>query len=138
MRTTRVIWYLPMIAGLLLMAVPGCSKKSVQSGGDEQSSKQGAKGSAGAGGAEGGPTGGIGSNFPDTTLSNRDAGASGGLRGLDSVGGGKSPSEERVTSGTMMAKVDPSQSGGQLDAIRSEEDAAARAAASSSERLASS
>lgn len=125
MRTTRVIWYLPMMAGLLLMAGPGCSKKSVQSGGDTQSSRQGAaQGSTGTG-ADGGTGGeGVGSNFPDTTLSNRDTSASSGLRGLDSVGGGKSPSEERVTNGTMMAKLDPSQSGRQLEAIRSEQAAA--------------
>lgn len=120
MRTTRVIWYLPMMASLLLMAVPGCSKKAVQSGGDSQSSQRGAADGT-TGTASGG---GVGSNFPDTTLSNREAGATGGLHGLDAVGGGKSPSEERVTNGTMMAKLDPSQSGRQMDAIRSEQAAA--------------
>ncbi|HSN03849.1 MAG TPA: peptidoglycan-associated lipoprotein Pal [Nitrospira sp.] len=128
MRTTRVIWYLPMVAGLLLMAVPGCSKKGVQSGGDTQSSQKGAQGSAGTAGPEGGPSGGVGSNFPDTTLSNRDENASSGLRGLDSVGGGKSPSEEHVTNGTMMAKVEPSQSSREMDATRAAEQAAAEAA----------
>lgn len=130
MRTTRVMWYVPMIAGLLMMSVPGCSKKSVQSGGDAQSSKQGvAKGSAGASGAGGDTFGGssgtgVGSNFPDTTLSSKDEGVSSGLHGLDTVSGGKSPSEERVTNGAMMAKLDPSQSGRQMDAIRSEQAAA--------------
>jgi peptidoglycan-associated lipoprotein len=38
------------------------------------------------------------------------------LRGLD-----KNPSEERVNGGTMVAKLDPSQSGRQMDAIRSEQ-----------------
>lgn len=123
MRTTRVIWYLPLMAGVALMAAPGCSKKAVQSGGDAQSSQPGAAQSA-ASADKGTSGGGVGSNFPDTTLSNRDAGSAGGLRGLDAVGGGKSPSEERVTNGTMMAKLDPSQSGRQMDAIRSEQAAA--------------
>lgn len=123
MRTTRGFWYVPMMAAVLLMAVPGCSKKAVQSGGDAQSSQQAAtQGSASADAGSSG--GGVGSNFPDTSLSNRDAGATGGLRGLDTVGGGKSPSEERVTNGAMMAKLDPSQSGRQMDAIRSEQAAA--------------
>jgi len=113
-----------MLAGLLLVTMPGCSKKSVQSGGDTQSSQSGmAKGTPGAGGI-GGPTGsagstggGVSSNFPDTSLAGRDG--SGGLRGLD-----KNPGEERVNGGTMMAKLDPSQSGRQMDEIRSEQAAA--------------
>ena len=108
-------WSIPMLAGLLLVTVPGCSKKSVQSGGDTQSSQSGmAKGAPGAGGATGG---GVSSNFPDTSLAGRDG--SSGLRGLD-----KNPSEERVNGGTMMAKLDPSQSGRQMDEIRSEQAAA--------------
>jgi peptidoglycan-associated lipoprotein len=108
-------WSIPMLAGLLLVTVPGCSKKSVQSGGDTQSSQSGmAKGAPGAGGATGG---GVSSNFPDTSLAGRDG--SSGLRGLD-----KNPGEERVNGGTMMAKLDPSQSGRQMDEIRSEQAAA--------------
>jgi len=114
-------WSIPMLAGLLLVTMPGCSKKSVQSGGDTQSSQSGmAKGGPGAGGpgGSGGSTGGgVSSNFPDTSLAGRDG--SGGLRGLD-----KNPGEERVNGGTMMAKLDPSQSGRQMDEIRSEQAAA--------------
>ncbi len=124
MSATLSQWSIPMLAGLLLVTMPGCSKKSVQSGGDTQSSQAGmAKGTSGAGGI-GGPTGsggstggGVSSNFPDTSLAGRDG--SGGLRGLD-----KNPGEERVNGGTMMAKLDPSQSGRQMDEIRSEQAAA--------------
>lgn len=120
MRATLSQWSIPMLAGLLLVTVPGCSKKSVQSGGDTQSSQSGlAKGAPGAGGAggAGGTSGGVSSNFPDTSLAGRDG--SSGLRGLD-----KNPGEERVNGGTMMAKLDPSQSGRQMDEIRSEQAAA--------------
>jgi peptidoglycan-associated lipoprotein len=108
-----------MLVGLLLVTMPGCSKKSVQSGGDTQSSQSGmGKGTPGAGGSTGNaPGGGVSSNFPDTSLAGRDG--SGGLRGLD-----KNPGEERVNGGTMMAKLDPSQSGRQMDEIRSEQAAA--------------
>lgn len=121
MSATLSQWSIPMLAGLLLVTMPGCSKKSVQSGGDTQSSQAGmAKGTPGAGGSSGstGSTGGgVSSNFPDTSLAGRDG--SGGLRGLD-----KNPGEERVNGGTMMAKLDPSQSGRQMDEIRSEQAAA--------------
>ncbi len=124
MSATLSQWSIPMLAGLLLVTMPGCSKKSVQSGGDTQSSQAGmAKGAPGAGGTAGtagsaGSTGGgVSSNFPDTSLAGRDG--SGGLRGLD-----KNPGEERVNGGTMMAKLDPSQSGRQMDEIRSEQAAA--------------
>ena len=121
MSATLSQWSIPVLAGLLLVTMPGCSKKSVQSGGDTQSSQAGmAKGTPGAGGI-GGPAGstggGVSSNFPDTSLAGRDG--SGGLRGLD-----KNPGEERVNGGTMMAKLDPSQSGRQMDEIRSEQAAA--------------
>jgi peptidoglycan-associated lipoprotein len=110
-----------MLAGLLLVTMPGCSKKSVQSGGDTQSSQSGmGKGTPGAGGTGGSGDstgGGVSSNFPDTSLAGRDGSA--GLRGLD-----KNPGEERVNGGTMMAKLDPSQSGRQMDEIRSEQAAA--------------
>ena len=109
------------LAGLLLVTMPGCSKKSVQSGGDTQSSQSGmGKGTPGAGGTGGSGDstgGGVSSNFPDTSLAGRDGSA--GLRGLD-----KNPGEERVNGGTMMAKLDPSQSGRQMDEIRSEQAAA--------------
>lgn len=119
MRATLSQWSIPMLAGLLLVTMPGCSKKSVQSGGDTQSSQSGmGKGTPGAGGSTGNASGGgVSSNFPDTSLAGRDG--SGGLRGLD-----KNPGEERVNGGTMMAKLDPSQSGRQMDEIRSEQAAA--------------
>ncbi|KAF4516099.1 hypothetical protein B566_EDAN000337 [Ephemera danica] len=98
--------------------MPGCSKKSVQSGGDTQSSQAGmAKGTPGAGGTGGSTGGGVSSNFPDTSLAGREG--SGGLRGLD-----KNPGEERVNGGTMVAKLDPSLGGRQMDEIRSEQAAA--------------
>ena len=63
MRATLSQWSIPMLAGLLLVTVPGCSKKSVQSGGDTQSSQSGlAKGAPGAGGA-GGTSGGVSSKI---------------------------------------------------------------------------
>ncbi|ULA64799.1 MAG: Peptidoglycan-associated protein [Nitrospira sp.] len=130
MSATLSQWSIPMLAGLLLVTMPGCSKKSVQSGGDTQSSQAGmAKGTPGAGGSgelsgplgsagsAGSADGGVSSNFPDTSLAGRDG--SGGLRGLD-----KNPGEERVNGGTMMAKLDPSQSGRQMDEMRSEQAAA--------------
>jgi peptidoglycan-associated lipoprotein len=121
MRATLSQWSIPMLAALLLVTMPGCSKKSVQSGGDTQSSQSGmGKGTPGAGGTGGSGDstgGGVSSNFPDTSLAGRDGSA--GLRGLD-----KNPGEERVNGGTMMAKLDPSQSGRQMDEIRSEQAAA--------------
>ncbi len=139
-------------AVLFTVAAPGCSKKSLQSGGDAQSSEQGLakRGKAAAPPAGGAPLDsvpadsavsggvgsegatGIGSDFPDTTLSEQADSTSGGLdtglRGLDSVSAGKSPSEERLGSGTMLAKVAPSESAGrQLDDIRAEQAASAAA-----------
>lgn len=105
-------WSIPVLAGLLLVVVPGCSKKSVQSGGDTQSSQAGAAKSV-----PGASASGVSPSFPDTSLAGRDG--SGGLRGLD-----RNPGEERVNGGTMMAKLDPSQSGRQMDEIRSEQAAA--------------
>jgi peptidoglycan-associated lipoprotein len=62
---------------------------------------------------------GVGS-FPDTGVQS----GGGGLRGLD-----KNPSEERLGSGTMLAKVDPSGSAGrQMDEISRAEQAATAAA----------
>jgi len=125
--------YVPLILGLTLMGVPGCSKKAVQSGGDTQSSQQGlAKGLNGSSGSNGpdgvnasgseGRGGGPSANFPDTTLSGRDA--SSGLRGLD-----KNPAEERIGAGggTLMAKADPGTAGRQLDEIRAEQSASTAA-----------
>ena len=93
-----------LVMSMALIGMPGCSKKSVQSGGDSQSSKGGSSDSTRSG---------VGT-FPDTGVQSQG----GGLRGLD-----KNPSEERVGSGTMLAKVDPSSSAGrqQMDEVRAEQ-----------------
>ena len=97
---------LALVMGVALIGMPGCSKKSVQSGGDSQSAQGMAKG-----GSSDGSRSGVGS-FPDTGV--QSSGSE--LRGLD-----KNPSEERVGSGTMLAKVDPSSSAGrQMDEFRAE------------------
>jgi len=99
---------LPLILGMIVLGMAGCSKKAVQSGGDTQSSQPGmAKDGASP-------------SFPDTSLSGRDA--SSGLRGLD-----KNPSEERVGGSTLMAKADPDSASRQMDEIRAEQSASAAA-----------
>ncbi|MDE3219968.1 MAG: peptidoglycan-associated lipoprotein Pal [Nitrospirota bacterium] len=125
MTKTLGIYSVMLVASMALIGMPGCSKKSVQSGGDSQSTQGMAKkGSSGNGGGSGssGTTdssrSGVG-NFPDTGVQS----AGGGLRGLD-----KNPSEERVGNGTMLAKMDPSGSDGrQLDEIRAEQAASSAA-----------
>ena len=102
-----------LVMSMALIGMPGCSKKSVQSGGDSQSTQGMAKG----GGADSSKSG-VGS-FPDTGVQS----GGGGLRGLD-----KNPSQEHVGSGTMLAKVDPSSSAErQMDEIRAEQAASAAA-----------
>ena len=102
-----------LVMSIALIAMPGCSKKSVQSGGDSQS----AKGMQQGGGSDSSKSG-VGS-FPDTGVQS----GGGGLRGLD-----KNPSEERVGNGTMLAKVDPSGNAGrQMDEIRAEQAASVAA-----------
>lgn len=102
-----------LVMGIALISMPGCSKKTVQSGGDSQSTQGMAKG-----GTDGSKSG-VGS-FPDTGVQS----GGGGLRGLD-----KNPSEERLGSGTMLAKEDPSGSAGrQMDEISRAEQAASAAA----------
>ena len=102
-----------LVMSIALIVMPGCSKKSVQSGGDSQSTQGSAKG-----GSSDSSRSGVGS-FPDTGVQS----GGGGLRGLD-----KNPSEERVGSGTMLAKVDPSSSAGrQMDEIRAEQAASSAA-----------
>jgi peptidoglycan-associated lipoprotein len=102
-----------LVMGIALISMPGCSKKTVQSGGDSQSTQGMAKG-----GADGSKSG-VGS-FPDTGVQS----GGGGLRGLD-----KNPSEERLGSGTMLAKEDPSGNAGrQMDEIGRAEQAASAAA----------
>ena len=104
---------LVLAMSLALIGMPGCSKKSVQSGSDSQSTQ----GMAGGGSLDSSRSG-VGS-FPDTGVQS----SGGGLRGLD-----KNPSEERVGSGTMLAKVDPSNSAGrQMEEIRAEQAASSAA-----------
>src|ERR1041384_6830679 len=86
---------LAFVASVALIGMPGCSKKSVQSGGDSQSTQGMAKG-----GSADNSRSGVGS-FPDTGV--QSGGGGGGVRGL-----AKNPSEERVGSGTLLAKMDPS------------------------------
>lgn len=122
------VYGLMLVASMALIGLPGCSKKSVQSGGDSQSiqgkAKGGASGNSGSSGNSGlsgspdGSRSGVGS-FPDTSLQS----GGGGLRGLD-----KNPSEERVGGGTLLAKVDPSGSSDrQMDEMRAEQAASAAA-----------
>jgi len=106
---------LAFVASVALIGMPGCSKKSVQSGGDSQSTQGMAKG-----GSADNSRSGVGS-FPDTGV--QSGGGGGGLRGLD-----KNPSEERVGSGTLLAKMDPSSGAErQMAEVRAEQAASAAA-----------
>ena len=101
-----------LVMSIALVGMSGCSKKSVQSGGDSQSTQGMAKGGADS------SKSGVG-NFPDTGVQS----GGGGLRGLD-----KNPSEERVGSGTMLAKLDPSSNAArQMEEVRAEQAASAAA-----------
>lgn len=146
MKKLRSTICLPLILGVVVLGLSGCSKKAFQSGGDTQSSQQGmAKGApsavssagssvgpsagssagspagASAGPSDGATSGGINQNFPETSLSERDTAS--GLRGLD-----KSPSEERVGGGNaLMAKADPGSAGRQMEEIRAEQSASTAA-----------
>ncbi len=112
MNKTVYLYGAALVMSMALIGMPGCSKKSVQSGSDSQSAQGMAKGGTDS------PRSGVGS-FPDTGVQS----GGGGLRGLD-----KNPSEERVGGGTMLAKVDPSSSAGrQMDEIRAEQAASAAA-----------
>ena len=128
MGTTPSTITMALVASVALMGVPGCSKKSVQSGGDTQSSQQAktAKGES----TESSRTG-VG-NFPDTSM---QSGGGSGLRGLD-----KNPSEERVANalgsgssngvgaGSLLAKADTSDTAlRQMEEIRAEQAASAAA-----------
>jgi peptidoglycan-associated lipoprotein len=128
MGTTPSTITMALVASVALLGVPGCSKKSVQSGGDTQSSQQAktAKGES----TESSRTG-VG-NFPDTSM---QSGGGSGLRGLD-----KNPSEEHVASGlgagssngvgagSLLAKADTSDTAvRQMEEIRAEQAASAAA-----------
>src|SRR5689334_24286206 len=87
MGTTPFTIAMALVASVALLGVSGCSKKSVQSGGDTQSSQQ-AKTAKGE--SMDSSRSGVG-NFPDTSM---QSGGGSGLRGLD-----KNPSEERIANG---------------------------------------
>jgi len=134
---------LTVVVGVMLVSLSGCSKKSIQSGGDTQAAERGmaksgssapiapssgssmpgaSSGSTGSMGSSG--SGGIGSTFPDLSLSNQAQDPdSSVLKGFDSVAEGKPPSEERLGGGgTMLAKVEPSESSErQVEDIRREQ-----------------
>ena len=128
MGTTPSTIAMALVASVALLGVAGCSKKSVQSGGDTQSSQQAKTPKAET--TDSSKTG-VG-NFPDTSM---QSGGS-GLRGLD-----KDPSEERVASGlgsagpsngmgagSLLAKADTSDTAArQMDEIRAEQAASAAA-----------
>lgn len=120
MGTTPFRIAMALAASVALLGVSGCSKKSVQSGGDTQSSQQNK--TAKSESMEGSKSG-VG-NFPDTSM---QSGGSSGLRGLD-----KNPSEEHVGSGggggSLLAKADTGDTAGrQLEEIRAEQAASAAA-----------
>jgi peptidoglycan-associated lipoprotein len=137
MGTTPLRIAMALVASVALLGVSGCSKKSVQSGGDMQTSQQSK--TAKSESIEGSKSG-VG-NFPDTSM---QSGGGSGLRGLD-----KNPSEERVAntgggsmegsggsmdgsgggmSGSLLAKADTGDtSGRQLEEIRAEQAASAAA-----------
>jgi peptidoglycan-associated lipoprotein len=115
----------PLLLGVVV-GLPGCSKKAVQSGGDTQSSQQAEAAKAEAAKTEAMNASSSDSSmsthpdFPDTSVSGRDA--SNGLRGLD-----MNPSEERLGGGALLAKADPGSAGRQIEEIRAEQTASAAA-----------
>jgi peptidoglycan-associated lipoprotein len=129
MGTTPFRIAVALVASVAFLGVSGCSKKSVQSGGDTQSSQQNK--TAKSESTESSRSG-VG-NFPDTSM---QSGGGSGLRGLD-----KNPSEERLGNGvgageagsgagagTLLAKADTSETASrQLDEIRAEQAASAAA-----------
>jgi peptidoglycan-associated lipoprotein len=129
MGTTPFRIAVALVASVAFLGVSGCSKKSVQSGGDTQSSQQNK--TAKIESTESSRSG-VG-NFPDTSM---QSGGGSGLRGLD-----KNPSEERLGNGvgageagsgagagTLLAKADTSETASrQLDEIRAEQAASAAA-----------
>ena len=119
MGTTSFRIAVALVASVALLSVSGCSKKSVQSGGDTQSAQQKTAKSEGMESSKSG----VG-NFPDTSM---QSGGGSGLRGLD-----KNPSEERVGNGmgggSLLAKADTSDTAArQMDEIRAEQAASAAA-----------
>lgn len=151
---------LAVVAGLILIVQPGCSKKSIQSGGDSQTSQRGmAKSGKTPALAQAGsdpspaptfppasppesaptieppaepPASGVGT-FPDLSLTSKTQEPAMAepetLRGLDPLAEGKAPTEERLGGGgTMLAKVEPSESATrQVEEMRQEQVASAEA-----------
>ena len=127
MGTTPFKIAMALMVSVALVGVSGCSKKSVQSGGDTQTSQQGK--TAKSDSTESSRSG-VGS-FPDTSM---QSGGGSGLRGLD-----KNPSEERIGNsgsgsgggmgaGSLLAKADTSDTAGrQLDEMRAEQAASVAA-----------
>ena len=99
---------IPLAVCAMMVGVFGCTSKAVQSGGETQSSQQGAKTGTGLETGQG--------TAPNTSYSGRDS--SNGLRGLD-----KNPSEERVggETNTLTAKADSGSADRQMNEIRTEQ-----------------
>ncbi|MEW6248366.1 MAG: peptidoglycan-associated lipoprotein Pal [Nitrospirota bacterium] len=109
------------------------AKSRSGAGAPGESLSEGSLGMSGGAG-DSGQGAGASSSFPDLTVAGRGTDASsagsegGGLRGLEPVGPGKGATEERVGGGTMMAKVQPSDSASrQVEEMRREQAAAAAA-----------
>ena len=117
---------LTMVVGMLLVMQAGCSKKSIQSGGDAQSSERGmAKSGAPAQSQAQLPTLGLdapSATFPDLSCRANRKILRPAARGFDSVSGGKAPSEERLGRRHHVGKVEPSESTArQIEEIRREQ-----------------
>ncbi len=155
MKSSRTVLCLTIAVGCLALVSAGCSKKSVQASSGGKSSEA-AKRSAGldSGGFSDQAVG-AGKTFepeysttaPSLSLSDSDMGSGMGsgvgsgagstpsaepapygssLSGLDSVRPGSAPAEEQLGSGTLVAKVQPSESAArQADELRAEQKAAA-------------
>ena len=74
MAKTPITFYVALVATVALTVVPGCSKKAVQSAGDQTSQQKiaeagssGNSGNSGTFGTSDGTSSGVGS-FPDTTM----------------------------------------------------------------------
>ena len=76
MTKTLGIYGITLVASMAFIGMPGCSKKSVQSGGDSQATQGMAKG--GSVGSSDSSKSGVGS-FPDTSLQS----GGGGLQGIN-------------------------------------------------------
>lgn len=153
MKPSFTMLCLSLAVGCLVVASTGCSKKSVQASSGGKSSEAARRGGGVESGGFADQSVGSGRTFepdysttaPSLSLSDGEMGgglASGGsgaggagsgdtyggnaLSGLDSVRPGSSPSEERLGSGTLLAKVQPNESAArQAEELRQEQMAAA-------------